>query len=306
MTGWRVGESDWRSSISRPYQESEHAPQSATRCWASLSGASCVLLWIHHAERLGCRQRHYVQGGRLQGNRNDKLRHRPFLGKIGLPRHTGGNVHARLRQISGAVNMPVNGDLEAGYGDSPEAVAETIGMAIGAGLAGGNIEDKKLPEGTLYEEDLAVERIAAERRTINANNSAFVLTARTDAFRMSWQDALKIVIRRANRFREAEADCLFATGIVGLETIKTLVSEINGPLNILIGPGTTTGNAHTIQEAGVQGISLGGSIARSAFGFVRQCACELRDSGTLTFTAGQLSPADLNTLFAGRQKGGVT
>lgn len=203
----------------------------------------------------------------------------------------------RMRQIARAVPLPVNGDLEAGFGDEPEQVAETVRLAIEAGLAGGNIEDKR-PGGSLYDEGLAVERIAAARAAIDAAGSSFVLTARTDAFQTSSPEALAAVIGRANRFREAGADCLFAPGASDLETVRTLVREIAGPLNVVMGLGGSEGNARALLAAGVQRISLGGSIARSALGFVRRCAQELRDAGSIGFAAAQIPQSELNALFA--------
>jgi 2-methylisocitrate lyase-like PEP mutase family enzyme len=207
-------------------------------------------------------------------------------------------MFARMHEIAGAVAIPVNGDLEAGFGDTPDAVAATIRMAVDAGLAGGNIEDKKPLAMGLYDEALAVERIAAARSAIEASGNAFVLTARTDAFQIYPEDAFKTVIRRANLFLAAGADCIFAPGPSDPETIKLLVREIDGPLNVVAGLGTAEGNAYAMLAAGARRISLGGSIARSALGFIRQCAQELRDNGTLGFAANQISQSDLNALFA--------
>jgi 2-methylisocitrate lyase-like PEP mutase family enzyme len=206
-------------------------------------------------------------------------------------------MFARMREIADAVPLPVNGDLEAGYGDSPEAVAETIGLAIDAGLAGGNIEDRR-PRAELYDEPLAVERIRAAREAIDARGSRFVLTARTDAFQLDSSSALADAIRRANRYREAGADCLFAPGPSDVETVRTLVKEIDGPLNVVMGLGTAQGNANDLLAAGVARISLGGSIARAALGFVRRCAEELREAGTIRFAEMQIPQSELNALFA--------
>jgi 2-methylisocitrate lyase-like PEP mutase family enzyme len=203
----------------------------------------------------------------------------------------------RMRQIAAAVALPVNGDLEAGFGDAPEQVARTIRLAIEAGLAGGNIEDKQ-PGAGLYPESLAVERIVAAREAIDRSGSAFVLTARTDALQSAAPEALADAIRRANRYREAGADCLFAPGAHELEVVRRLVREIAGPLNVVMGLGTAEGNARELLAAGVQRISLGGSIARSALGFVRRCAEELRDAGSISFAAGQIPQPELNQLFA--------
>ncbi len=203
-----------------------------------------------------------------------------------------------MRRIVAAVRVPVNGDLEAGYGDTPEAVAETIRLAIAAGLAGGNIEDRNPRTSGLYETSLAVERIAAARQAIDAAHSTFVLTARNDAFLVGCSEALATSIRRANLYREAGADCLYAPGPISREVVATLVREIDGPLNVVMGLGTASGNAHELIAAGVQRISLGGSIARSALGLVRKAARELRDQGTAIFAADQFPQGDLNKLFA--------
>jgi 2-methylisocitrate lyase-like PEP mutase family enzyme len=157
----------------------------------------------------------------------------------------------RMGQIARAVPVPVNGDLEAGFGDEPEQVADTVRRAIEAGLAGGNVEDKR-PGGSLYEESLAVERIAAARAAIDGMGRTFVLTARTDALQGDAPDALAAAIRRASRYREAGADCLFAPGVSHLDTIRTLVREIPGPLNVVMGLGTCEGNSHELLAAGVQ------------------------------------------------------
>jgi 2-methylisocitrate lyase-like PEP mutase family enzyme len=223
------------------------------------------------------------------------------LGKpdYGVSQHgvTREEMLARVGDITRAVNVPVNADLEAGYGDGPEIVAETIKLAIEAGAAGGNIEDRMPGEIKLYDEALAVERIAAARRAIDAMGGAFVLTARTDGFLVSASDALKRSIRRANLYRAAGADCLFVPGPVDVGAVVTLVREIEGPLNVVMGLGQAAGNANALIAAGVRRISLGGSIARSALGLVRRAAQELRERGTVTFAAEQIPQSSLNETF---------
>lgn len=208
-------------------------------------------------------------------------------------------MFARMREIAAAVRVPVNGDLEAGFGDTPEEVAETIGMAIDAGLAGGNIEDKIPLSKNLYDEELAVARIAAACAAIGSN--AFVLTAHTDVMQVQSGDPLPTIIRRANLFLEAGADCVFVPGVTDLPTIALLLREIAGPINIVAGLGTAQGNAHDMIGAGVQRVSLGGSIARAALGFIRQAARELRDEGSFTFASGQMSGTEINALFAAQR-----
>lgn len=203
----------------------------------------------------------------------------------------------RCGEIAQTVGVPVNADLEAGYGDAPNAVGETIRLAIAAGLAGGNIEDRVPGEARLYDEAVAAARIAAARDAIKASSSAFVLTARTDGFLVASPDALNASIRRANLYRAAGADCLFVPGPVDLETVTTLVREIDGPLNVVMGLGQASGNAKELIAAGVRRISLGGSIARSALGLVRRAAQELREHGTVTFAREQIAQNNLNATF---------
>ena len=214
---------------------------------------------------------------------------------LAVPREA---MMAAKQKIAEAVNIPVNADLEAGYGDSPEAVAETITLAIDAGLAGGNIEDKIPFQSKLYDETLAVERIAAARAAIASRNNAFVLTARTDPFLLRDLEALATAIRRGNLFLAAGADCIYPPGVADLATIRRLVGEIAGPINIVMGLGGSEGNANDVLGAGVRRISIGGAIARSALGFVRSCARELRDHGTLGFARQQIPQSDLNSLFS--------
>lgn len=206
---------------------------------------------------------------------------------------------ARTGEIAASVDVPVNADLEAGYGDSPDAVAETVRLAIDLGLAGGNIEDKKPLSDTLYEEGLAVERIRAARAAISASARSFVLTARSDAllFPKSGVDG---AIRRSNLYLAAGADCAFTPGTVDLATIRQLAAGIEGPLNMVLGLGTLEGNALTWREAGVQRVSLGGTFARAALGFVREGAKELMQHGTIRFADVQIPQAELNALFAAR------
>lgn len=203
----------------------------------------------------------------------------------------------RMRQIVEATPLPVNGDLQDGFGDTPDAVAETIRLAIGIGLAGGNIEDKIADGEGLYDEGLAVERIRAARRAIDAGGSPFVLTARTDVFLLPGADPVAAAIRRCNLFRAAGADCLYPPGVADLDTIRTLVTAIDGPLNIVTGLGQARMAVGDLLAVGVQRISLGASIARAALGFVRAAARELQDHGTIGFAAGQIAQTELNALF---------
>lgn len=198
----------------------------------------------------------------------------------------------RIRQIVEAVGLPVNGDLEDGYGRAPEAVADCIAMAAAAGLAGGNIEDHDPDAGAVYDEELAVERIRAARA---AAGGSFVLTARCDV--RPDGEGLAACLRRLTRYREAGADCLYAPRFDGMDDIRALVAEAGGPINVVIGLGRAPLTVPALLDAGVMRVSLGGSIARAALGFVRRAAAELAEQGTIGFAGGQISQGELNAIF---------
>lgn len=201
----------------------------------------------------------------------------------------------RLADIVDASPIPVSADLEAGFGDAPEMVATTIDRAIDTGLAGGNIEDKIPGEDRLYHEELAVERIAAAAAAARARGRTFVLNARTDVLLLGGDVAAAVV--RANRFLEAGADCVFVPGAADLATIRRLADEIDGPLNVVVGLGPVPSDIPAILDAGVKRVTVGGTIARSVMGFIRDCARMLREQSSIGFAAGQMSATELNALF---------
>ncbi|MDX6246808.1 MAG: hypothetical protein QOF10_168 [Kribbellaceae bacterium] len=217
----------------------------------------------------------------------------------GAPSVSREQMFERIQQLVDVSAVPVNGDLEDGYGESPEEVAATIQLAVEAGLAGGNIED--YDGRNLYDEALSVERIVAAREAAGPD---FVLTARTDGQLLSRPTSLADSILRSNLYREAGANCLYVPGVNDLPTIRTLVREIAGPLNVVMGLGSSTLTTGDLLDAGVARISVGGSIARAALGFVRSSAEELLRDGTMTFADHQIPQRELNLLFA-RQVGAV-
>ncbi|MDO8378207.1 isocitrate lyase/phosphoenolpyruvate mutase family protein [Phenylobacterium sp.] len=211
---------------------------------------------------------------------------------------TRDEMFSRARQIVDAVALPVNGDLEAGYGDSPQHVADCVLQAVEIGLAGCNIEDKPALEERLHDPMLAAERIAAARQALEAQGADLVLNARTDAWLVRGADPLAASIQRANLYLEAGADCVFIPGVIEPETVRILVREVAGPINLVLGLGNSQGNAGDLMAAGVQRISVGGALARSALGFLRRSAELLRDTGSVAFTEGEISGPDLNAIFA--------
>jgi 2-methylisocitrate lyase-like PEP mutase family enzyme len=203
----------------------------------------------------------------------------------------------RLRSVVAAVDAPVNADLEHGYGDEPEAVADTIRLALDIGLAGANIEDHDPGRAyELYDETLSVERIKAARAAIG--DGAFVLNAKTDAFTIMPEQGLAISIRRANLYLEAGAHCAYPCGAADLETIGTLAREIAGPVNIVLGWGGLKASVAQLLDVGVKRVSVGGSIARAALAFTRRAARELLDLGSNRYADTQIPQDELNRLFS--------
>ena len=197
-------------------------------------------------------------------------------------------AHARV--LVGATDLPVNGDLENGYGREPEAVARTIEGAIAAGLAGCSIED--LEDGRLYDADLAVERIAAAARTRDALDPDFVLTARCEAFLTDEANPLDTCIQRLGRMAEAGADVVYACGMHEAAHIRALVDASPVPVNVLGGTGPAPLATGALEQLGVKRVSLGPRLMQAAMAGFLEAAGELRASGSFGFmgTAASLAP----------------
>jgi len=202
-----------------------------------------------------------------------------------------------VRRIAEAVPLPVNADLESGYGDTPEQVAETVRLAIVAGAAGCNLEDVDTATGELYETAEAAARIEAARDAVRASGRTFVLNARTDVFQRGGPDALRRAIARGLRLFAAGADCVFTPGAADVDRARVLVRELPGPLNLVVGLNEAASSATALIDAGVRRISTGGSIARAALGLVRRAARELHTAGTVSYAADQVSQGELNALY---------
>ena len=199
-------------------------------------------------------------------------------------------------EIIDRVRVPVSLDLEEGYGESPERVAETVALALATGAAGGNIEDftgdRARP---LHERGLAVERIAAARAAVDRSGDPFVLVGRSDVLLVGGPVAE--AVDRANAYLAAGADCAFVPGASDAATIALLVRELTGPLNVVMG---LTGGRLTMAELadlGVRRVTVGGSLLRAMYGHLRRAADELRTGGTFTYAEDQIPQAELNDVF---------
>jgi 2-methylisocitrate lyase-like PEP mutase family enzyme len=186
-------------------------------------------------------------------------------------------------EIAAATSLPVSADLENGFADEPAGVAETIRLAAAAGLAGCSVEDyTQRDEQPIYDLGLARDRIAAAAEAAKDTPGPLVLTARAENYLHGRPD-LADTIGRLQAYQEAGADALYAPGLTSLDDIRTVVREVDRPVNVLAlpsGPSLTD-----LAAAGVRRVSVGSQFAFAAYGAAVQAARELRDQGSYGFSA---------------------
>ncbi len=194
---------------------------------------------------------------------------------------TRDQVLDHLRLIAGAVTVPVNADFESGYAVDPAGVAANVKMAADTGIAGLSIEDSSGDQAEpLVEFDVAVRRVAAARRAIDESGTGIVLTGRSEGFVCGRPD-IDETIRRLRAYAEAGADCLYAPRIDKLDDVSAIVAAVSPkPVNLLINaPFTTVAEA---AQLGVRRISVGGTLARAAWGGFLAAAEEIAAEGTFS------------------------
>lgn len=204
---------------------------------------------------------------------------------------------ANARAIVKATALPVAADLENGYGDSPEACAETLRLAAEAGLVGGSIEDASgRPEAPIYDAGLALERIQAAVEAARALPFPFTLAARAENFLHGRPD-LDDTLRRLVAYAEAGADVLYAPGLTTREQIAEVVAAVAPkPVNILVGSPALALTLDELAALGVRRVSLGSNLARVAYGAFFEAARQLH--GHDLSAAQQAMPFDrINALF---------
>jgi 2-methylisocitrate lyase-like PEP mutase family enzyme len=205
-------------------------------------------------------------------------------------------VCAHLAALCAAVELPVNADFEGGFAHEAAKVAANVARAVTTGVAGLSIEDSTGdPSKPLYERSLAVERIKAARSAIDADTSGVLLTGRCEGFLVGQAD-LTMVIDRLQAYADAGADCLYAPGIRTKEQISAVVKAVQPkPVNLLLGwPGMSVAEA---TDLGVRRISVGGSLARSAWGGFMRAATEIAEKGTFTELGQGYGGGELNKMF---------
>jgi 2-methylisocitrate lyase-like PEP mutase family enzyme len=205
---------------------------------------------------------------------------------------------AHIAEIVQATDLPVNADYESGYAHEPGAVAETVRLCVETGVAGLSIEDSTGDRAKpLYDLSLAVERIRAARRAIDATGSGVLLTARAECYLVGHPDPLRESIRRLQAYAEAGADVLYAPGPRSREDIRAIVEAASPkPVNVLMGgaAGLTVGD---LAELGVRRISVGSALSRAAWGGFMRAAREIAQDGRFDAFADAVPFADINGFF---------
>jgi 2-methylisocitrate lyase-like PEP mutase family enzyme len=204
-------------------------------------------------------------------------------------------AHARL--IVEATDLPVSADLEKGFGDEPEVVAETVRLAAEAGLVGCTIEDStRNAAKPLYDFGLAVERIAAAAEAARALSFPFMLTARAHNF-LYVSPSLDETIRRLQAFEQAGADVLFAPGLPDIGAVRTVCAALSKPFNFMAGIKGKSFSVAELASAGVRRISLATSLYRAAMTGFLNAARQVKDTGEFGFLDHCATTAELNTLM---------
>ena len=206
---------------------------------------------------------------------------------------------AQARVIVRNTDLPVSADLEKGFGDAPEDVAETIRLAAAAGLVGCSIEDATGdPARPLFDIGHASERVAAATEAAGALAIPFTLTARSENFLYGRPD-LDDTIRRLQAFERAGADVLFAPALPDLAAVSTLCAAVTKPVNFMVAiPGKSFSVAELV-AAGVKRISLATSLYRAAIAGLVEAAREVRERGTFDFLQRAISTQRLNEFLEG-------
>jgi 2-methylisocitrate lyase-like PEP mutase family enzyme len=201
-----------------------------------------------------------------------------------------------MRSIAACVDVPVNADFEGGFATDPAAVGANVAAATATGVAGLSIEDSTGDAAhPLFDFTLSVERVRAARRAIDDSHTGILLTGRSEGFIVGRPD-LGETIRRLIAYAAAGADCLYAPGIRTKADIAAVVQAVAPkPVNVLVGSDFTT--VAELARAGVRRISVGGALARAAWGGFLQAAKEIAEQGTFTSLSRAVPFAEIEGAF---------
>jgi len=210
---------------------------------------------------------------------------------------TRNDMMAHVATIAAATELPVSADLENGFGDSPEFVAETIKLAARAGLVGGSIEDMSRDPGRpIYDMGFATERVRAAAEVVRDLLFAFTLTARAENY-LAGRPDLGDTIKRLQAYQAAGADVLYAPGIVSKDAIATIVKSVDRPVNVVMGLQGVQLSLAELSAIGVKRVSVGSALSRAALGAFLRAAREMREHGTFTFAEQAVGYRDINAML---------
>lgn len=204
---------------------------------------------------------------------------------------------AHCAEIVAATPLPVNADLENCYAHDPDGVAHTIRLAAGTGLAGASIEDASGDDGKpIYDFDHAVERVRAGVAANRAQPVPMLITARAENFLHGRKD-LGDTIRRLQAFEAAGADVLYAPGLTNLDDMRQLISAVTRPVNIVMGGWNPDITLSELEGIGAKRISVGGGLARSAYGQLLRDVKMIKEQGSFTYVKSAATAPQLNGAF---------
>ncbi|HEY9453251.1 MAG TPA: isocitrate lyase/phosphoenolpyruvate mutase family protein [Bradyrhizobium sp.] len=201
------------------------------------------------------------------------------------------------RMITEATDLPVNADLENCGAHDPKTAAKAIARAAEAGVVGGSIEDSTGdPRNPIYDFSLAVERVQAAVEAARALPFPFTLTARAENL-LHGRNDLDDTIRRLQAFEAVGADVLYSPGVRDIDTIRTVVSSVGKPFNLVMGFADPTLTVDKLSAAGVKRISVGGAMERYALAAFLKCAHEMKDQGSFTFVREMAPIGEIRAAF---------
>ena len=204
---------------------------------------------------------------------------------------------AHVAELAAATDLPVSADMEAGYADTLEGVAETYRLTAQTGAVGASIEDATgRADDPIYDLAEAVDRVKAAVEAVRSLPYHFTLTARAENHLHGRAD-LKDTIRRLQAYQEAGADVLYAPGLRTREDITAVVSSVDLPVNVLMGAPGINLSAHDLSDIGVKRISVGSTLSRAALGAFLRASREMLEHGTFTFGEDAVSYADIAQLL---------
>jgi 2-methylisocitrate lyase-like PEP mutase family enzyme len=199
--------------------------------------------------------------------------------------------------MASATPLPVSADLENGFGDAPEVVAETIRLAAEAGVVGGSIEDATgRAEQPIYEMEEAVARVRAAVAAARSLPFIFTFTARAENYLHGRPD-LKDTIKRLQAYQEAGADVLYAPGLATKDDIAAVVGSVDRPVNVLMGLQGARLSMTELSTIGVRRVSVGSALCRTALGAFLRAAREMRERGTFDFASEAANPKEISGIF---------